>query len=278
MSEIIYKYLPENRTGFNGDAGFFPDFTLACKPPSKQNDPFECNIVFKFNRKKYLQYSKHRDVRKIQLQGVREFNSFIPTKVLKEGRKKQFKLDKANPNLEKEVTSKFILKFKENIDNWVGIISFSKKNNDESMWDRYSSAHKGFVVGFKKNSPIFKIVNPEMNGIGLGEVKYTNTPSEIEIGNLDNIQPPKWVYYRKNENWRNEDEVRFVVPIPILKGKDVFYFPPEVIDSIIFGAKMDSKSKIDIVDFCNKSNFSHINFYQANIPLNSNFMSIDVYK
>lgn len=275
MSEIIYKYLPEERIGLIKEKGFFPNFALACKPPSYQNDPFECKITLKFNKKAYIEYLKNRNIEKIQIQGIVENQRYFSRKEIKKGIKEQVKEAQKDPNLEEKVKTKFLSLLEKNKDKWIGITSFSKKNDNECMWAHYASSHSGFVIGFNRDSEIFKIVDPEINGCGLRDVDYTDEPSVLEFGDLRYLTPPKWSYYRKKECWRYEDEVRFVVPLNILNGSDVFEFSPTVIDCIIFGAKMKNEYKMLIKDFCNKNDINHIKYYQASIPLESNSISIN---
>ena len=118
-----------------------------------------------------------------------------------------------------------------------GVYSLSEKNDDLLMWSHYSDAHRGLCIEFdaSKSGTLFwealKVIYqddyPAVNMMGLGE----GEPEEFRKALLT-----------KSNHWKYEEERR------VLKderdgGSGAYFFPPELLTGVIFGALMSAKDK-----------------------------------
>lgn len=163
------------------------------------------------------------------------------------------------------------------ISSYIGILCFSKINNNLLMWSHYSDSHRGIVLEFDESHPFFRqIDNPSITSII--EIDYTDKRPEIvfdkfELTLEESLEYAKKIFFTKAVQWSYEEEFRLVKPI-IGKEKlgnldrngfDIFVmdFPEECLTGMIFGSKMKKEKCDQFISIKKDSEFENISFRQA---------------
>ena len=268
IQEILYKYFPPERIGFEKEKGFFPNLEVSFTAPVEFNDPFDCVLYAKIPEKDYIAYLKSdqnfidtkdnlqkRSLRKVKKSDVRRvIKNDINT----------FRERKDKDDYLSDIGLKaWEISTKSN----VRILSLTKNYDNLLMWSHYAKNHTGFVVGIKSayfKSETFKNVNQDI--WGLKEVAYADkltefNPYENPITDRSNAMP----FFKKSKCWEYEEEVRFV---GYVKGKcnnfKIEKIPNNFIEGIRLGAKITEENKTKIINFCNE-NLPNVSIYQARL-------------
>lgn len=268
IPEILYKYFPPERIGFEKGKGFFPNLEVSFTAPVEFNDPFDCVFYVKIPEKDYIAYLK-------------SVQNFIDTK----NKLQKYSLKKVKKSDVRRVINNEINTFRKRKDKddylsdiglkvWeistksnVRILSLTRNYDNLLMWSHYAKNHTGFVVGIKSTyfeSEAFKNVNRDI--WGLKDVTYADkltefNPYENPMTNRSNSLP----FFKKSKCWEYEEEVRFV---GYVKEKcdnfKIEKIPNNFIESIRLGAKITEENKTKIIDFCNE-NLPEVSIYQARL-------------
>ena len=162
-------------------------------------------------------------------------------------------------------------KISEVVNNMVGALSLSKRNDIQLMWSHYADDHRGFVIGFDCENPFFnqqKSPNDEFRH--LRDIVYINSRPNINFMDTNGVE----LFYHKLDVWGYEEEVRMVLTFDDSAKKIdneelkypiyLFEFPAEAISEIIFGYRMSEDDKLLIKKILNeKYESSKIGIYQA---------------
>ncbi len=278
IQEILYKYFPPERIGFEEGKGFFPNLEVSFTAPIEFNDPFDCSLYMNITENDYVTHLRSDESfknikwklqqissKKVKYSDVRKY---IKEKI-KNFRKREDKEDFLS-NLGKEAWE---ISTKAN----VRILSLSKNYSNLLMWSHYAKNHTGFVVGLKSayfESGMFKT---ESQGIlGLREVIYEDKFAELNpLGNPDPVRNAL-PFFKKSKCWEYEEEVRFV---GYLIEKDSNFhiekIPDNFIESVRLGATITEENKAKIVNFC-RENLPNVSIYQAR--LQKAFYALDFIK
>ncbi|TND09540.1 MAG: hypothetical protein FD123_1131 [Bacteroidetes bacterium] len=147
-----------------------------------------------------------------------------------------------------EETNKFISK---TINDEIGILSLSSKNNSQLMWGHYSNSQKGYCVGFDKH-----LLFQEVQGC-MGPIQYQD---ELPLFDLFGkpLEKITTLLFTKPTDWGYEQEYR------ITKwgfSRKTLTFAPNVLKEIVLGARMSDKVKVRIVEIAN-INFPHASIFE----------------
>lgn len=159
--------------------------------------------------------------------------------------------------------------------NRFGILSLSKDLFNYDMWNRYSNAHKGFLIDFKQG--LDEKACFRSNGLFSGMVTYQDK-YEIEVDRP--VGPEGYSTYdyltrdlflSKTSHWKAEREYRIIRPLsehqdyvepPDAKPyrddkKYLFPYDPSAITTIVFGAMMAQQKKKRILELTSGMNISY---------------------
>lgn len=223
----LYKYFP-----LDNDAGFMEnvirDNTIKFGAPNKFNDPFECMSVI----------------------GVTNFNS--TKKKLEEFTQKSAKKYSNGAILRAydEIIGVSKDYFKKNTLSKYGILCLSGTWDDILMWAHYSNDHKGVVVilQFDKNHSFYdKMMKVQYKkGITYFDIEHPNCAKKM------------WESFStKDPIWKYENEYRIINPpseLHCFDGNGIKPFPRELLKGIIFGCRISSNVRADIIKMVAKYN------------------------
>jgi hypothetical protein len=152
-----------------------------------------------------------------------------------------------------DINSMMNLEYLKNINSIVGILSLSSINNDILMWSHYTKAHTGVVLKINTNNSFFSTLSevnyPEAN------VRPIIKLSKRDYSTQESIELYKKIFFSKSRDWHYEKEYRDMKPL--LNGyntneldesgmpKILFEFPPEIIEGVIFGLRVNNEMIVD---------------------------------
>jgi hypothetical protein len=253
MNKTIYKYLPPERITY------LKDEHLRFTPPGDLNDPFECYPVMP---------TKEDIIKIINIVASENIVSLVKEKLSKS------ELKRVKNEYDRKVKSKITAVRKDHPNNFqeqfykrsivglnqkIGILSLSRRWDSALMWAHYTNSHKGFCIGFNKDSEYFQIKgNPNDPISMLQPVEYSENRIKVPLERNIKINPK--VMLTKAVDWKYEEE-RFVSLLPfankIIKSSrfdiHLFKVPHKIITEIIVGAKIDNEDFNAISNFCKEN-------------------------
>jgi len=252
-SKWLFKYLPFN---FNA-VKLLTNNELWFGKPDTQNDPNEAEFILTSN--------KVSDI----------FNDFeiniqddLDSIIEKTYSNKTFPI--GNERLEFETNLKKVIR------DYLGICSMSVKYNDILMWAHYSDNNKGICIVFNK-----EMLTKHLR-VDADKVIYTENITNANFkknGKIGNLISDKTFYFNKLNNWKYEDEFRFVKRFndgtPLDKIDRLKSFPEEAIAGIILGEQFpieNFKTLINLVYLKNPEKEFH--FWKCIKNLHKNSMDI----
>lgn len=127
--------------------------------------------------------------------------------------------------------------FNEEINKFLGIISFTESPDNIPMWAYYADVYKGFVLTFNTEHQFFNnslLVDKDFGSLH----KIVYSPEKTVLDSLKNFQSNP--FFEKHIRWVNEEEWRMILPLSLAQSKkfpDIYLIsiPPEIITGIIFG-------------------------------------------
>lgn len=153
------------------------------------------------------------------------------------------------------------------INNTIGILCLSKKSDDILMWSHYCNSHTGVVIKINTENSFFEY---------LDEVKYpeSNLRPTLEItksdySKVESMDLYKQIFYSKSEAWSYEKEYRDYKQL--INGENInqfdklgfpkilFEFPSDIIEGVIFGARVMDEKIIYVMDKVEKD-YTNISF------------------
>lgn len=266
MGDILYKYLPQKRTGFYQQenkpiSGFFPNFTLSATMPKSLNDPFECLLSIEnlysnedldnyCKRKKEIVTERKKEEereKKIRISKKELYKQFnVCVKRIKND--EAFKAGKINDRL---------IQYIDEINKSIRITSFSKNKDSLLMWAHYADEHRGFVVG---------ITPRKERESQLYNVTYGDDLIKLQHDSNGNLNAKEEALTFKSKDWAYENEIR-LLSIPSEPNQDnLIHFYTDEISEIILGARMEECEKDKIIK-CSKgySALDKLKIFQAKI-------------
>lgn len=123
-----------------------------------------------------------------------------------------------------------------------GVLSLSKRWNNEYMWENYGDRHRGFCVGFNTKA----LIETNLFGGG-GEVSYNkelpqlSSDRPVDQNIFDNLMA-------KKDEYVNEEEYRLLKTwnhIPTIAERTIT-IPPDCFECIIMGKDMSESDKAEM--------------------------------
>lgn len=251
MNEILYKFLPIERLSY------LDNQLLRFTPPGDLNDPFECipilptkdeviSIIETIAKENLATIENEKlskkDKKKIKTDYIRKYKSEITA------------VKKDLPN---NFNEQFYDRAVKQLNNKLGIFSLSRRWNSTLMCAHYTNSHKGFCVGFNKNSSFFKLKgNPIDPTFFIQPVEYSENRIKVPVERGMKIDPR--VILTKSNDWKYEEEERLIGLLELSNKKidakpfdiHLFKIPHKIISEIIVGANI-SKDNFEIINkFC----------------------------
>jgi hypothetical protein len=176
---------------------------------------------------------------------------------------------------DKEHFVEMIEHYEEMKNDYYGVFSTSQDPSNLLMWSHYADAHQGLCIGF--NAGLLYSYFDRMNEadaipITVEKVRYLPNPPKIYPRNDSDVY--EYVYPQitvKCDKWAYEKEIRFILH----RGANIeFDIPKEAINQIIFGYKMDNKTRNKIENLIIRHDY-HVQLFQATLAKNSYELQIE---
>lgn len=245
-TDILYKYRNFSQINIRS----ISKSEIFFSSPNKLNDPEDCkvNIIFDTTDKTKL-FTCFKQL---------YLNSQIKEDVA------EFKAQKrVNDICSKSKDSKFIMAMNEQfIDEKLGVFSLTIKNDDNSLWEKYSDKKKGFCIGYDKeilSDMLLDFSKKYKNSkITPNDCKYVESIKNIDFCDYVNFnESEKHQFFirtltNKTLQWKYENEIRYTSwGITNFSIRNVF----KAIKIIILGENID----LNNVALLNK----YIDFYKS---------------
>lgn len=146
-----------------------------------------------------------------------------------------------------EILLKYMSEYLNSLFSKYRIFCLSKRYDNMSLWAKYANNHKGYCLEFM-NDGFFKLAH---------EVTYTDEITELDLANDEKIN--SFFLFTKNNDWRNEDEVRYVSPLIF---EPPYKFEPLLLSKIILGKDMSDYDETQIQDWA-KQRIPKLNVVKA---------------
>ena len=260
MGDILYKYLPQKRTGFcqqenKLESGFFPDFSLSATMPKSLNDPFECLLSIEnlYSNEDIDNYCK----RKKEIVTEWERRTFIPKEELYKQFNECVKRIKNDEAFKAGKINDRLNQYIDEINKSIRITSFSKNKDSLLMWAHYADEHRGFVVG---------ITPRKERESQLYNVMYGDDLIKLQHDSNGNLNAKEEALTFKSKDWVYENEIR-LLSIPSEPNQaNLIHFYPDEISEIILGARMEECEKDKIIKYSKgNSALDKLKIFQAKI-------------
>lgn len=161
-----------------------------------------------------------------------------------------------------EIDSENIESDRENL----GIACFTTGNNNSSMWYHYADCYKGVCLEF---TDLFSEEENFKEGV-FGKVIYDKYPYWNVSNNKDQPVPlccPIIRLFYKSNEWKCENEYRYVVPICMGRDRYINY-NSTVLTAIYLGHMMDECDKRLVYDLAHANN-SEVKIFNSNVIENN---------
>ena len=266
----LFKYLPPAR------ADFFKTLRLRYSQPAEFNDPFEGRpfylglvpedwMIQSYPRRFAKVLKEQYESMDYQFQKAVKFGDF---QILLEGMRPEIY------NIFQEVDRSFIgptnAMMNETFTQQIGALSLSEVSDNLLMWGHYTESHKGFVIEFDPNHPVFATKMTDEDLWKLHKIVYASERPKTYVIDLD----MKAILLTKHHSWSYEHEWKHFRPLPqateVLPGNPLpiclFDFPPESIKSVIFGTRIQPETKSKIEDAIRaRPNLQHVRLFQMQL-------------
>jgi len=242
IPDILYKYRVwedvNHKNSIIGNELFYASSDLL-------NDPFDASLPFQYD---FSILSKDSIIEKLIESGRKNWL----------GLSKEQLITKATMRFEEvEVDfggdwNELYLDFKKKVNESIGIISLTSKNDNLLMWSHYANSHKGFCIGYDKIE-LFK----QTQGV-LGKVSYAEEFPILPFLS-ENVADLIDLIMTKSKHWEYEDEYRIIKSDAPRKK---IILRDNSIKEIVFGCKMEKTSKEEIIAIA-LAKFPTIKFYDC---------------
>lgn len=111
--------------------------------------------------------------------------------------------------------------------NEIGVVCYSKEQNNILMWSHYADNHRGICLGFEPETPYNTYSNFSFENLNL--VKYSKAVANPDLKeiSMNNIRD---IYCTKAEDWKYEKEIR-----QVFNRKSQYTDYPGTLKDVIFG-------------------------------------------
>lgn len=210
--------------------------------PAQLNDPFECRPWFTFEGSpEQIVQSIARGLRQHYPDLTPDNATANATGIFLEGRHR-------NPNTWEGLRQALIV----TLGSRIGLYCLSEVNDSILMWSHYAEDHRGYCLEFEAtdHTPFFGTAQQVKYSTDFPVVDYFNTPNE-EQANL--------IFLTKFSGWAYEKEWRI---IDHETGPGIHEYPPELLQSVIFGLRMPETDRKRIREWVMKRGHA-VKFFEA---------------
>ncbi|WP_394192600.1 DUF2971 domain-containing protein [Pseudoalteromonas atlantica] len=266
---MLFKYLEPDRIDVLASGH------IRFTQPADFNDPFEFQpVISSVASKEELDKAMDEDLKTIVQEELQKLPSEIRTQIspaqLEAVTRKLY--EQHWPSLKtklKEMGSETTRVFVDKANTLIGVLSLTEKNDNLLMWSHYAYSHKGFCIGFDKNSPFFNRKRSEVDEFyHLRKVSYSKMRPSKLVSQLSGVE----LFLIKSKAWEYEQEWRMCA---VLEDSEktisttslpihLFQFPNSALKEIILGACIEKNVKEHILSVVRK-NYPHITIKQAKI-------------
>jgi hypothetical protein len=158
---------------------------------------------------------------------------------------------------------------RERLDMHIGALSLSEVVDNVLMWTHYSSAHKGFALGFDAGHPYLNARLSEVDEFRyLRRVEYRNERPNAPFSDLTGIE----MFLVKSTDWAYEKEWRIMRPLEdsetVIESQPLpvhlFRYPGEALQEIVLGARMPLATRNEVLELiAAQSAFQHVAIKEA---------------
>ncbi|ASG68327.1 hypothetical protein fh0823_13120 [Francisella halioticida] len=241
----VYKYLSEERVDV------LENNTIRFTQPVFLNDPFETQVHLKaLASVDELQKLSNENFDKLLSEEISKHNHIFTNVIRDYVTKNKFEEALFFFIQLPELKQTFKNKYNESLNNGLGILSLSSKNDNLLMWAHYANSHQGFVMEFDDQHEFF---NQKLLG-------------------KDCLRSLREVIYSKERPSRlmsEYNEYRMILPLTdaaknINDEIYLFKYPKEIVRSVYFGVNMNSENKKKNLNLIkNDEELNHIQLFQA---------------
>jgi len=243
----IYKYVTPERIDV------IENCTIRLTQPKYLNDPFDAILSFKkiVDKELFMQHFNgeklfEKIITKNQNNGTKiSLENLLALQNKNYEDFKSYFINEINNFNNLFTTENIEIKnlLKDEINKFLGVISFTESPNNIPMWAYYADVYKGFVIIFNSEHKFFNsglVVDKDFGY--LQKVNYC--PEKTVLDSLKKLKGNP--FFEKHIRWINEEEWRMILPLSFAnttKFPDIFLIdiPPEIIGGIIFGFRSDPK-------------------------------------
>lgn len=224
------------------------DYTIKFSEPSRFNDPFDCNPV----------YREAKSPTKVRPDFFRRLDwaGLPPAKRLQANQKAINRVNAAfrDGRIQEQTMSA------------VGVLSLSRTPWSTLMWSHYAAHHTGFVVEFQEP----EVFQSDQDGtdpkwLVTFPVEYVKERPVIDVWERASPESIDKLFVYKSDDWSYEEEERVV---RYQGGAGVFPFDPSLIKSVIAGCRIsdDDFGKLRlVVEKANRNRPVAIVLYRAKL-------------
>lgn len=163
-------------------------------------------------------------------------------------------------NFRDRAVREVVRKFKNDFNEYAGLLSFSRDWINPVLWSHYGDRHKGICLGFDVRRDCARCVDYQSERLYLSiDGNLSNDPS---AGNLRDI-----LLYTKFKHWEYESEVRSYVELKYAMQEGGLYFQPlgdEIkLREVILG--VDCPLSVEAVRALTKSTYTDAEIFRARL-------------
>jgi hypothetical protein len=166
--------------------------------------------------------------------------------------------------------------FRKGLEDKIGVLSLTSRNDHLSMWAYYAKDNQGFVIQFNDQGQLFENSKSQFQCLRkIAEVRYEETRPEIfPFSALSQTQ--EWVeefaikvFLTKSSSWAHEEELRVVKGLqectPKWEGSDIhlYSFNAEEVSNIYLGTHVNSQLEEDVQRLLKQPRYRHVNLYRS---------------
>lgn len=278
--DVLYKFRSFNVFGLK----MLIDKQMYFAAPDSLNDPLDCQHYFSAQLQHVIDMERQK-----ANDNSSDIYEFLPglLSIEVEG-KNTGEIEPLHEALERKIKK-------------TGVFSTSANVKDALMWAHYGDSHRGFCIGFKRESLEDFVSNyQKYDLLGGSDVTYSSTPYFEEIfirmargkkriikkygGNIDDVkrrlteQISDYIHEMvgaslsiKSDAWKYEQEYRLVRSEP-----GMIDFSPDAVTQIVFGCKAAENDVKTVLNVLAAPEWRHVEKKRVELdPLSFNFRLVD---
>lgn len=166
--------------------------------------------------------------------------------------------------------------FRKGLEDKIGILSLTSRNDHLSMWAYYAKDNQGFVIEFNDRGQLFENSKSQFQCLRtIAKVRYEETRPEIfPFSALSPTQ--EWaeefaikVFLTKSLSWAHEEELRVVKGLQDCTakwdGSDIYLysFSADEVSNIYLGTNVNPQLESSVHRLLEQPRYHHVNLYKS---------------